>query len=496
MAQEIPLIQNEKTDIEKFNEIEKKYRLYTEKLENIDFWMYSRFEIWLYILSLCGKNTGQLHSSPKSAKDKLKTGILLLKNILFGKRIRKGKKDLLILNHERKVKNGDIYECKYTECISRMYNNCYVFERPHNMGHLTPNNNRNLIYLDSIAVKGNLGYYRTKYFQKNKYKKLKGELREKLAMPVKEMERQFGVAPDLEHIIRLAARKLLICKSKRGSYEKIFQKISPKLIIEVVHYNMDCMIINEIARRKGIRTVELQHGSIHASHGAYHYDSDKPLNQLPDEIWLFSEYWKRSIRFPIGDDCLVPVGFPYFEEHVQECKKRYQKDQNRKTIVFISQWTIGEQMSSFAVEFAKLCADENIRILYKLHPGETAGWKEKYQELADCAQIEVIDSRDIDLYQLFAQSDIQAGVYSTAIFEGLGFGLGTYICDLPYADEMKNLYENGYAKLVRRPEDLKAAVLGGSDTDMQGHRFWKEDSLKVMTERIDRILQADNALSE
>ncbi|MDE7366057.1 MAG: hypothetical protein K2N24_01740, partial [Lachnospiraceae bacterium] len=275
---------------------------------------------------------------------------------------------------------------------------------------------------------------------------------------------------------------------KYKDYRKIFNKIHPKLIIEVVHYNMDCMIINEIAKKEGIRTVELQHGNVFSTHIPYQYAGDMPLKQLPDEIWLLSEYWKKDIHMPIDSRYLIPVGFPYFETRIQKYQEKYRKEDNQKTILFISQWTIGKQLSEFAVAFAEQCRDKDYRILYKLHPGEVLTWKEQYTALDQCMDIEVIDSQETDLYQLFAQSNVLVGVYSTAIYEGLGFGLDTYICDMPRAADMEELYQNGYAVLVKTPEELRELLYRDRKSSSKRQEFWTKDSLNNIKKQIDRIM--------
>lgn len=478
-----------KINIESFNNIEKKYGLYEDVIDGINYWIYSRFDIWNYALSVQNRNIGKTQNQPKRIQSRISSAVQLLGTLLFGKRVKKKEINLLFLIHERKVKINGIYECKYTETIRKYYQSYYVFERPYEMGHLKPTNTQNLIYLDEIAVKGNLCYYYGKCVKRNQYRKLLTVIEQHLEAAMKEWEEQLQVSLDLAHIAQIIARRILICKGKYKEYKRIFQKIHPKLILELVHYNMDSMIINEIAKQKGIRTVELQHGNIYDSHVAYHYDSSKEIKQLPDEIWLLSEYWKSVVHMPIEERFLIPMGYPYFESRIEKYKEKYKKQQDQRTVLFISQGTIGRQLSQFATAFAEL-SKEQFRILYKLHPGEISVWKEQYRELSKCGAIEVIEQREIDLYQLFAQSDIQAGVYSTALYEGIGFGLDTYICDLPYAEEMRSLYEDGYAKFVKTPEEL-LGFIQNEDQHSKRREFWTKDSENNMKKRIEEILNGN-----
>lgn len=437
-----------------FNNLEKKYDLYSKQLEGISYWMYTRYEIWNYIVRISERNIGTAHNKILKDQNKLQIGWSLLHSIVCGRRIKKRKVDVIIINHERKIKINDWYECKYTESISKILKNKYIFERPYELGHLKPTNEKDLIYLDRIAVKGNIAYYSCKYLFRYKYDKLYNEIRNTLIQFVYDIETEIGVSLDYDYIINAILKKILICKSKKVEYERILKRINPRLVIEVVHYNMDSMLINEIARKMGIYVVELQHGNIIRSHIAYQYNCKKKLNQLPDEIWLLADFWKKEIHMPLDDKKLITVGFPYLENRIRFYKEKYLRNSAYTTVLFISQGTIGKMLSEFAVKFAELCSGQKFRIVYKLHPGEIAIWREKYTELQKCDDIEVIENRDIDLYQLFAESHVQVGVYSTAIYEGLGFGLDTYICDLPYAMDMERLCREGYALRVSTPEIL------------------------------------------
>ena len=475
------------TNIEIFNEIEKKYNLYEDTIEECNYWMYSRFDIWNYILSVQNHSLGKTQNQPEGIKSKLKTGIELIKTMIFGRKIQKRDIDIVFLIHERKVMIDGVYECKYTEEIRSFYDNSYAFERLYERGHLKPTNTKNLIYLDKVALQGKL-YYCGRFFLRQRYRELIKIIEQKIVLPVKELEEYFQISFDIEYIVQVIAKQVLIYKGKHKAYERIFHMIHPKLIIELVYYNMDSMIINEIAKREGIRTVELQHGNIYNSHVSYQYNTKSKIKQLPDEIWLLSEYWRSVVNVPLEDKYLVPVGFPYLEKQICWYKKNFQKQERVKTILFLSQGTIGKQLSEFAVDFVEHYMDDGYRVIYKLHPGEISIWKEKYVELSSCEKIEVIDNRDIDLYRLFVQSDIQVGVYSTAIYEGIGFGLDTYICDLPYAEEMEKLYQDGYAEFVRNPEELMKKVRNKMASNNLNKEFWTSDSISKIKKRIDDIL--------
>ena len=64
-------------------------------------------------------------------------------------------------------------------------------------------------------------------------------------------------------------------------YEKIINRVKPKIITEVVSYGFNRMIINEIAKEKQIPIVEFQHGVMGKYHVAYNFFSKTKYKILP-----------------------------------------------------------------------------------------------------------------------------------------------------------------------------------------------------------------------
>ena len=159
--------------------------------------------------------------------------------------------------------------------------------------------------------------------------------------------------------------------------------------------------------------------------------------------------------------------------------------------MFISQITIGEILSDIAIALNQLIDTKRYQIIYKLHPFEYEGWRERYPRLA-ASGIEVYDNNHVDLYELFAASTYQVGGFSsTAIFEGLYFDLKTYIMREGVFPEIKVLCEKGLAKLFDSAEELYQMILKESEDPGSGMNFWKEKALENMKREIDRIMDQE-----
>ena len=96
----------------------------------------------------------------------------------------------------------------------------------------------------------------------------------------------------------------------------------------------------------------------------------------------------------------------------------------------------------------------------------------------------------MNLYAELAKSTMQVGVFSTAIFEGLAFGLPTYLVDLPGLENMQTLLDRGLAHKVRDPGEIDAA---GQTRRIDREWFFRRDSLHHFREAVRRITGEDLA---
>jgi hypothetical protein len=60
--------------------------------------------------------------------------------------------DVCFVNHPRRVKQGDVYECIYTERFTKDFPSNVVLEKPYLDGHLRPVKTKNLVYTDKVSL--------------------------------------------------------------------------------------------------------------------------------------------------------------------------------------------------------------------------------------------------------------------------------------------------------------------------------------------------------
>lgn len=467
-------------DVQRFLEVEEKYDLNKKKAMNLNYWVYSRF-IVESILEQSVDEKEALDTKILGKRDVWRKIPELLIRCIRERMHFVKQKEIIIINHPRRVKNEDgKYVCCYTSELSKCYNNTVLLEAPYRYTHFKPIIEKNIFYTDYIEVLSNIKAQLYKSVCKRKYRNCYTQIETEIGQAIYEL-----VGNDkekYEKIIRLIVFRTLLAYFRKPYYEKLVKDIKPKLIIEVVSYSLNCMIMNEVAKDYSIPTIELQHGIIGKYHIAYNYgDKIESISQFPDYLFTFGEYWEKTVSPPIMKENVRAVGYPFFEERI----KSLQNKKRNKAICFVSQRPIGKKLSKLAVEL-KSKIDSDWKIYYKLHPGEFSTWKEEYPWLRK-SDVLVIGEDGENLYDIFEKCSVQIGVFSTALYEGIGFGLTTLIYKIEWSEIFEELVDKQYARYIENVEDVLESINDRQENDIRKY-FWKENALENMRNEINSIL--------
>lgn len=467
-------------DISYFLSIEKKYDLYNLEQNGCKYWLYSRFGLWNY--NICAQKLHLKDSKSEVNRNYLKIILNVISSIFSFVSLKKA--EVLFLNHERRIRESNFFCCPYTEEISKKFSHA-VLEIPFQDSHLKPVHTTNMVTTDFInAISSIYSKLYLKFSQKKTreiIKKIKNETENALV----EICQGYNIELNKDEIYKSMAILSIRHKVESFFYDLIIKKVDPKVIVEVVYYKKHCMIINEISKKRRIPTVELQHGTIYENHAAYNfYKSCGKIDQLPAYVYLFSDFWRTKLSLPIENNKILSVGYPLFETELRKYNFNHRRN-DVKTILFISQGTIGEMLSHLAFDLSNVLSRSKYRILYKLHPSEYADWKIRYPYLID-SEVEVLDKRE-SIYKYFAESDYQVGVYSTAIYEGIGFGLDTFIYKVGHYEIMESLVSFNYATFFSKVSELKELVERKKNV-MPRTKLWKENALLNMEQEISKLI--------
>ena len=244
-------------------------------------------------------------------------------------------------------------------------------------------------------------------------------------------------------------RKILINFEYEYKYYSNFFRIKqPQKIYIICSYGKEALIA--AARDLNIEVFELQHGVMTKYHVEYNFP-DVKIPYFPDKLLLWGEYWKNNVNLPKNVKIEL-YGYPYL-------KKQYEKyqniEKNLNQVIFISQGTIGKKLSEKAIEFAK--ENPDLKVVYRLHPGEFLRWKKEYKDLYEnrnLENLEISGNNEKNLYEYLFESEYLIGVSSTVLFEALNLGLKVGAVNLFGAEYVEELIKEGYIKLFQRDQKI------------------------------------------
>jgi len=451
----------------KFFNFEKENSLFSIEINGIPIWERLRFGLFRKIEQ--SNDKGQAHTSVDLSTTNQLTGAKLwLKNLFYRNPYLTKQSDFLFFGHPRRKKRPDGYWWDiYCDPIHEHGKlDSIHFERPYLLRHRTPAKTEIIRYIEFIIYSGTIQRklgLRNVSFSYGEKKLLKNV--------EDEIESIFDMRFDITGIVK---RILLNRKCRLWLYKKLLRKVDPRVAVILVSYGSKKKTFTEACKKEGIPVVELQHGTIHPGHLGYTFPNGQPKTVFPDYLLTWGNFWKKNASFPIPDRRILPVGFPYIEM----MSKKHKKVKSKKQILFVSQGLIGKALSQFALEVNKH-RDIDHKLVYKLHPGEYDRWRDEYPQLVN-ADIEVIDSSEPSLYHLFAESSIQIGIGSTAVYEGLAFGLETFVYDYAGSEVLSSLIKANSAKLVTSSDEL-AELIGQRADSFNRDSYFAPNALEQVT---------------
>ena len=217
-------------------------------------------------------------------------------------------------------------------------------------------------------------------------------------------------------------------------YSALIKSIVPQRIFLMPWYLHYPAVV--ASKKYIIPCYDIQHGVIHDNHYGYNFNSSTSF-PLPKKFLLLGDYWKKFIRVGqnveyeiIGNTILASLGNPISVT---------QKSEN---IIVISQYSIRHKIAAELSYYLPLLAGQNLFV--KLHPKENN--TKAYDQLKVSAQkyninVELLDG-ETSIYSIFEKCTKQIGVSSTAIYEGLSFGMTTLLLQCPGWKNMKNMVNN------------------------------------------------------
>lgn len=264
-----------------------------------------------------------------------------------------------------------------------------------------------------------------------------------------DMMATFGFRLDLHS---MTAKYTDTFQRHRNMYKKLFKRLKAEELILVVGYTASHMAAIDAAQSCEMKTIEVQHGSFTKFIMGYSfpgYQKDVPYS--PQLFLSLGDFWTNSVEMPRNTQVRL-IGASHVYEQMNKLKSTT-KEPN--SILFISQGTVGIQLCQIAQECARLLPDYSIT--YRLHPSEHM---DVYSQTFPANKMPPnfkLSQAGLSTNELLARSEIAAGVYSTALYEGMVLGCKTVLFNLPGGIEhMEETISCGDAIVVNSAKEFCA----------------------------------------
>ena len=436
--------------------LEEKYKLIDWKIKDIYIWQHLRIHIY-YKLAMSLGILDEAHPiHRKSILQKFKSIFSLsisffTKNPFFIKAYSN-----ILIPHPRRVNGVEIYSHNLIREIGKELS-------------IIDNHNSSLknsvtfdIYESLIALKVKVFY---KFCNFN----------------IKELE----IIPKIQNEIKLKFNldtKLtnLFCKETlrfdllQKLYFNFFKRNKVNKVFIVVAYFKSYII--DAAKKLGIKTIELQHGTITKYHLGYSYPYNSIVAYAPEYILTFGRYWSDTTPLPINLISKV-IGSPF----VKQFDENYIFPSKKKYITFCSQGVVGRSIFDFAYTVAKQIS--NYKIYFNIHPSEQPEVYENILNERGGLNNFILIYKKPNIFELLAHSEYQVGVFSTTLFEGIVLKNKLILIDLPGIEYMTALCEKEKVPIVKTPNEFLKEY--SKTKIIKGYKYFYDDKPQSILKLVD-----------
>jgi len=405
---------------------------------------YIRIPLYYYLTEHYGLNEKQVNNLKLNRSKILYSLISILKGLLTS--IFPGNKtcDILIVEHPKKTLSKGRWIDKYSyylcESLLKKYK-VKVLHHPNSThrGGVNVYPKGVCFYYDSYIFKRKLHEV---FLRKNK------NIIDTSRYIHEKISSVYDVSENLSGLIKSLVAKAV---AEEKIAENILKKMRPSVVGSVVAYG-HAAAFHSVSKKLGIKNFELQHGAVTDNHLGYSYPPGKNIAIFPEYFLSYGDYWSDNASFPIDKSKILSVGCVDFETIREQASNK-----SSECILFVSQNVNYKEMLVYAMHLAKLLPDE--MILFKLHP-KLCNDVAVVGDILDnnsAPNLGIISQSEVTIGDLLIRSKCQIGVFSTAIYEGIGIGVPTVILQLNGWQVMKKLEEMRLVKFVSTVNELLAA---------------------------------------
>ena len=480
--------QNPTAVLAAFLDFEEREQLFERTVQGVTYWQLIRHDVFRETLEALGQSApAHLRLEQLPIRSWLGPQLRQLPTTVLRSRLwNLPRADLVVATHPRWLPHQGRYICPYSQPLLWGTSRSRLLLTGHFQGrYFTPDAGEPTRYVD-LALALSHGQFRLRELIG---RGLSAEDERELDALTRSLAAQLGAAPKPAAIRRRARTAVLAQLGLTPHLSRLLDQVKPRLVLNVVGYRLVHQLLTLSARARGIPVAELQHGTIGRSHAAYNFSPGRRPATFPDYLLTFGEVFRTiAPGLPLPAANVRAIGYGYLALQ-QGAHPRHMRTHAPRTALFISQRDIGAALAQLAVDVRARLPKGALEIVYRLHPSEAQGWRERYPSLARSG-IRVEEATARSLYAAQADADVQVGVYSTALMEGMAFGLDTVLVGLPGHEQLAFLVEQS---LARRADDvetltnmLKAPRLSAPH---QSDQLWAPDPARRFANFVEEVLR-------
>jgi len=253
------------------------------------------------------------------------------------------------------------------------------------------------------------------------------------------------------------------------------------IIIQCAHYGGDAILIN-IAKKKRIPTIEMQHGYIGEGHLAYNYNEKfmhKAENILPDYIFTYGEYWNSKIRSPSKK---IAIGNAFLEKVMNENIEEKKESEMQRRLILISSGTMPEKILEISEKIYQLFNGQ-YELVFRPHPSEMPDIDRRYNELKEYFSIDTGN-----IYNTIKNAEILISLeMSTLLFESVGIVKTIVLINNKATNEY--IYDKKLPFYIIESIKEISLIKELNNINIEREELWKSNARENFIVSIDKILR-------
>lgn len=451
-------------DVVGFAKTEKELNLFERKYAGVPYWQLIRFDVCESVFS----NRVEIDNK---VKDELWKNYRYLLSTSF--------KLLMIsikeaLSPELK-KHCELIEMRQTDIKDRFFD---AWEMPKSIQYISIRNcelNADLDYkrhfLAGPYLKTQLMYFISKLTRSYEEDR---EEKQRLIELASYFTEKFGNCMSANEMEARIRKGIIKARCYRKYYEKLFERTKCKALLVVCYYQPHLFPAYEIARKRNIKIIELQHGVIN-NHEEYWFEDRRGVNNLvPDYLLTYGELHNSWIQLVDGE-VPVAIGCPFQDKQIE---KELDLPTDEHLVVIYPDPT--PQFEAVVNEFINTITSMGYRVIVKLHPSQTDAYRYYYPVLSKNTRAEVVTSQKEGIFHWLKMARHHVMSSTTVGLEAMVYDdINVCIAENVPHDQTQPLLDCGAARGFKTAQELVHLVTH-PEVDNRAIReirekLWKKD---------------------